>query len=486
MVAETKQRRSLQERIGAWLFSERDIAALAGFRILFGLLLFAGVVRFWAEGWIATLLVEPSFQFKHWGFGWVTAWPGSGMYLHFAVLGLLALMIAAGAFYRFANIAFFVAFSYVEMIDVSTYLNHYYLVSLLSLLACFMPLHRAWSIDAWRRPQLRRATLPAWCTHLLRFQVGLVYAYAGLAKLGSDWLLYAQPLSIWMSARTDTPVVGSYLDEPVVAYAMAWAGFLYDSTIVLWLSVRRTRPVAYGILLVFHFFTGVFFNIGMFPFIMSVAALVFFSASWPRRLLRASWQRSLASHTEQPVTKVRGPRPLRGHPKPGAAPVLAWSRRRALAFALAVVWCALHVAVPLRHRLYGGQVLWHEQGMRWSWKVMVREKNGSVSYRVRLPDGREQLISPRRYLTRDQEREMSGQPDLILQLAHHIARDFRARGQGEVEVYVDALVSLNGRPPARLIERTVNLAAIEDTLAKAPWILPAPATKPILLRPISG
>jgi hypothetical protein len=273
-----------------------------------------------------------------------------------------------------------------------------------------------------------------------------------------------------MSARTDTALIGPYLDEPAVAYLMAWAGFLYDSTIVLWLSWRRTRPFAFALLLGFHFLTGVFFNIGMFPFIMSVAALVFFSPSWPRRLMPSRWQRVLAALTE----------------RSGPAPWLDWSRRRALAVALAAVWCAVHVAVPLRHRLYGGQVLWHEQGMRWSWKVMVREKNGSVTYRVRLPSGREKLVSPRRYLTSDQEREMCGQPDLIVQLARHIARDYGERGLGEVEVYVDALVSLNGRPPAPLIDPSVNLLEIEDGLARAGWILAAPTSKPIILRPRSG
>jgi hypothetical protein len=153
---------------------------------------------------------------------------------------------------------------------------------------------------------------------------------------------------------------------------------------------------------------------------------------------------------------------------------------------VAIVWCVFHIGMPLRHRLYGGDVLWHEQGMRWSWKVMVREKNASLTYRVRLPSGREQLISPRRYLTSDQEREMSGQPDLILQLARHIARDFQARGHRNVEVYVDALVSLNGRPPARLIDPNVNLAAVDDGLGRQTWILPAPTTQPVLLRPVSG
>ena len=44
---------------------------------------------------------------------------------------------------------------------------------------------------------------------------------------------------------------------------MSWGGFLYDLTIVLWLSWRRSRPFAYAVVCTFHFFTHVFFNIGM-------------------------------------------------------------------------------------------------------------------------------------------------------------------------------------------------------------------------------
>lgn len=74
---------------------------------------------------------------------------------------------------------------------------------------------------------------------------------------------------------------------------------------------------------------------------------------------------------------------------------------------------------------------------------------------------------------------MSGQPDLILQLAHHIARDFQAQGHQSVEVRVDALVSLNGRPARRLIDPDVDLAQVRDGVARAHWILPQPQEPPL-------
>ena len=115
---------------------------------------------------------------------------------------------------------------------------------------------------------------------------------------------------------------------------------------------------------------------------------------------------------------------------------------------------------------------------------MVREKNGSVTFHVRPRGGGPTIeVPPERYLTRVQAREMAGQPDLIWQLAQHMAGDFAARGRGPVEVRVSALVSLNGRRSAPLIDPEVDLTRVSDGLGKASWILPAPNTSPPRLRP---
>ena len=123
--------------------------------------------------------------------------------------------------------------------------------------------------------------------------------------------------------------------------------------------------------------------------------------------------------------------------------------------------------MPLRHWAYPGTVLWHEQGMRFSWRVMLREKSGSLDYRVVDARGGVVLVSPHRYLTMQQYREMAAQPDMILQLAHRIRDDFDAKGVGPVKVFADSVVSLNARPAARMIDPTVDLATVR-TAAAAP------------------
>jgi vitamin K-dependent gamma-carboxylase len=456
------------EKLAGILLRPTDAAALAAFRFCFGLLGFVSAIRFMAYGWVDQLFTEPRFFLQYWGFDWIVPLSSRGMHALFGALAVASVCIAIGLFYRAAIAFYLVAFTYVQLIDVTNYLNHYYLVSLLAFLMCFMPLHRAYSVDALLFPKQKSLALPAWCTYLLRFQVGMVYFFAGLAKVNSDWLLHAQPLNLWLSSRTYLPVVGSLLGERWVAYAMSWAGCLFDLSVVFFLLVPRTRLVAYAVVIAFHVATKALFPIGMFPAIMVVSALVFFSPSWPRKLLAIVGRKV-------PAPEV-----------PAASAAQRFSGGARVFAALAIGYCAFQAVWPLRTHLYGGNVLWHEQGMRFSWRVMLREKNGSVTYMVTDPrTGRTREVNPRQYLNTRQQRDYSTQPDLILHVAHWIARDFEAREGVRPVVRVHALVSLNGRPNQMLIDPNVDLARIEDGLAKASWIMPEPVDPPIHLEAVA-
>ncbi|XXY14329.1 HTTM domain-containing protein [Sorangium sp. So ce216] len=461
-------------RAAAALSRPVDIAWLAAFRALFGLTMCVSMARFIAYGWIDELFVKPGFHFKYWGLAWVEPLSPAGMHALFWALAGLALAITLGFAFRVAAPLFVVGFTYLQVIDVTTYLNHYYLASLLGLLLAASPAHRAWSIDALLARRHERSVPAAWL-YLLRFQVGVVYTFAGLAKAHADWLLHAQPLRIWLGSRTDMPVLGPLFTHPWAAPLMSWAGFLFDTTIVWLLLVPRLRPFAYAAVLLFHAVTRALFPIGMFPVIMALSALVFFSPSWPRRLLDRA--RALLGRRDAGATPAPAPAlPPEAPPSP---------RLRPLGLALGAAYCAVQLALPLRFLAYGGDVRWHEQGMRFSWRVMVREKNGSTTFIVRnRQTGRTWHVSPREYLTRLQEREMAGQPDLILQLSRRIREDFERRGRGPVEVRADALVSLNGRRIARLIDPGVDLASVRDGIGPASYILPGPKEPPPHIRPL--
>ena len=199
------------------LFNRVDISSLAYFRIVFGLVMMWEVAKYFERGWINAYWIIPEFHFTYPLFGWVKPWPYidvvcirdlclninmHGMYIHMIVLGVLALFITLGLFYRFATIFFFLGFSYTFLLDESNYLNHFYLVILVSFLLIFLPLNRKWSLDVLLWPKLESDTAPAWVLWLLRFQIGIPYFFGGIAKLNLDWL-QGEPMRGRLARRMD-------------------------------------------------------------------------------------------------------------------------------------------------------------------------------------------------------------------------------------------------------------------------------------------
>jgi vitamin K-dependent gamma-carboxylase len=467
-------------RAVAWLLTPVDIAWLAAFRLLFGLVLAWSMLRFITNGWVERFFVEPSFHFKYWGFTWVEPLSASGMHALFVLLVFLALAIAAGFAFRVSAPLFALGLTYVQLIDVSTYLNHYYLAALLAFLLACSPAHRAYSVDAWlrrrfARPEEAPVVARAWLV-VLRVQVGIVYFFAGLAKAQPDWLLHAQPLRIWLGASVDLPLIGPLFALPGVPLLLSWCGFLFDTTVVFFLLARRTRPYAYVAAVLFHVATRLLFPIGMFPAIMLLSALVFFGPSWPRNAL--AW---LAIRLRRQAGQGVRLESWSGRPAAGAVPhPLAW-----IGLSLGALYCGVQLGMPLRALAYGGNVLWHEQGMRFSWRVMVRAKGGNTTLVVRQREtGRVFHVNPGVYLTGMQESEMSSQPDLIVQLAHHVGARLAERGFGPVEVFADSRVSLNGRRSKPFIDPAVDLTRVRDGLERHAIVLPAPVEAPPHTRPV--
>jgi vitamin K-dependent gamma-carboxylase len=434
-----------------------DAASCAVFRMLFGALLLFSTLRFLSHGWIAEYYQTPRFFFSYWGFSWIKPWPEPWMYVHYAVLAAAALCILLGIGYRIASVVFALGFGYAHFCDKATYLNHYYLITLLAgLLAC-LPLDRELSLRALCQPGVRRGQVRALALYLMRFQVAVVYVFGGIGKLHGDWLVHGEPLRLWLAADAGLPVLGRFFRMPGVGLAFSWAGALFDLSIVPLLSWRRTRRFAYAAVVVFHLLTAILFHIGMFPWIMIVSATLFFEPSWPRDLARRC----------APAAGFVTPSGVAGEPLGRLSRILATG------------YALFQVSLPLRSALYPGNTLWTEEGFRFAWKVMLIEKAATLELKVVTDEGRVYFVSPGEYLSPFQVRQASTQPDMILELAHFIARDFRDRGHARVRVYADSEVSFNGRFRQRMIDPTVDLAQEHDSLAPKRWIGPAPITPPV-------
>ncbi|HXK84814.1 MAG TPA: HTTM domain-containing protein, partial [Phycisphaerae bacterium] len=410
---------------------------------------------------------------------------GPGMHLHFAALGLLAVCILFGYRYRAAAALFFLGFTYVFLLEEALYLNHFYLLSLISFLMLMVPAHRAFSVDAWRRPSIRSPVAPAWALFLLRFQVGVPYFFGGIAKLNADWL-HGEPMRMWLAKRTDFWLVGHLFTREEAVYFFTYGGLLLDLLIVPALLWQRTRLLAILAMATFHVMNSMLFNIGIFPWFMLGATLIFFPADtwarWGRRWLGIPTPSETNDSSGETTTTPASP--MSACPSTGVWtwPPARWGRlwhQQCAITAFVGLWVLVQVLMPFRHFLYPGVVHWTEEGHRFSWHMKLRAKQGRLFMYACDPHSQACWeVDPLRYVTVWQLRKAAEIPDMVLQLAHHVAAELREQGYPDIEIYVDAWVSLNGREPQLLIDPNVNLASKKRSLRPADWILPLKDTPP--------
>lgn len=439
-----------------YLNQKAHAAPLAAFRILFGIMMLLSIVRFWAYGWIDKLYIHPDFFFSYYGFEFVKPL-GVWTYALFAICGLSGLFVAVGYRYKISIITFFLSFTYIELMDKTTYLNHYYFISLVSFLMIFLPANAYYSIDAKKSPSLAFEYIPKWSIDAIKLMIGIVYFYAGLAKLNSDWLIEAMPLKIWLPAHYDLPFLGNLLQQEWMIYLFSWGGAFYDLAIPFLLISKRFRTMGFVLVVIFHLMTRILFPIGMFPYIMIVAATLFYSADWHNRLLQ-----KISDHFR--ISKEYFDN---GRQKLNAG-IVAFKPK----FALLSLFFITQLALPFRHVLYPGELFWNEEGYRFSWRVMLMEKAGYAQFKVINQKGESFHVNNGDFLTVFQEKQMATQPDFILEYAHFLRDHFTNQGHGQVQVFVESYVALNGRKSKPYIDPVVDLAQIEQSFQHKEWVLP--------------
>jgi hypothetical protein len=435
------------------------IAPLVSLRIIFGVMMMIGTSRFMWLGWIEDHYVLPKFHFKYYGFEWIEPLNATGLYTIHYLLIAASLCVTLGLFYRIAAILVFICFTYIELIDLTYYLNHYYFVSLISLLMIFVPANRYLSLDVIRTPKLFCNTVPGWCINIFKLQLAIVYIYAGLIKINYDWLFNALPLKIWLPANDTIPVLGKLFAWQYSPYVFSWMGMVYDVTIVFWLLWSKSRPYAYMTVIAFHTLVGILFQIGVFPIVMIGATTIFFSTSWHLR-----WQQFISTKlfTHQlPYINRQG--------------AFHYTTNNILNNSFIIfftVYFAFQILFPWRFALYPGDMYWTEQGYRYGWRVMLMEKAGTATFYVKdTKTGREGEVFNGDFLNPHQEKQMAMQPDMILQYAHFLGKHYEKEGIYKPEVRATVYVTLNARPSRLFIDSTLNLMTVQDSWKNKDWIL---------------
>ncbi|MDF0707777.1 HTTM domain-containing protein [Flagellimonas okinawensis] len=432
-----------------FLFKKIDNAQLVVFRVFYGLLVSAECYGAIATGWVRRTLVEPQFTFSFIGFELLQPLPGNGMYIYFAVMGTLGLLIAMGYKYRLSALAFAVLWSGVYLMQKTSYNNHYYLLMLLAYIMAFLPASRDASLDAKLNPKLRSQSMYNWVRWVIILQLFIVYTYASVAKLYADWLDFSM-IEVLMNSKKDYFLIGEFLQQKWVHKIVAVFGICFDLLVVPALLWKPTRKIAFILSIFFHLFNSVVFQIGIFPYLSLAFTVFFFEPQTIRNIF-------LKTKKTIPETEVIVP------------------KTKNITLTVLGVYFLIQLLLPLRHHFFKGDVLWTEEGHRLSWRMMLRSRGGMITYKVVNAQSNDTTnINLNDFLTKKQQRRVSSYPDFIWQFAQHLKKEYAKKGEN-IQVFVESKVKINQEPYRQFIDSKTDLASVPwKHFAHNDWILPSP------------
>ena len=425
-----------------------DNDTLIYFRIVFAVIALSWVAKQLSSGAVEEFYSGPDYHFHYFGFHWVRALPGEWIPIQLWGMGLAALLIGLGAWYRVATTVFAIGFTQLFLMDKCLYQNHYYLLCLVSWLLVFVPADAALSVDSKRKPSIASSNAPTWVLWLLRFQLGLPYFFGGIAKINPDWLA-GEPMRMMLGRRTGYSIVGQFFDQEWCVYLMAYGALLFDLLVVPAMLTRRFRRYAISCAIVFHVLNSQLFTIGVFPWFMLLSLPIYFEPGCLRWLLTGT-----AKSESDLAGLVYG----------------RLSKPFACVLILFVIWQTLF---PLRHFAMPGNPSWTEEGHYFAWHMLLRGKQSALRFTATDPSsGKAGAIDLRPFVTEFQLNRVSRDPRMIHELAQYVGVDLKARGFDGVELRALSLVSMNGRMPQLLIDPDVDLLAEPLGYARPSWVVP--------------
>ena len=342
---------------------------------------------------------------------------------------------------RTAALAGAAAIAIMLLAEASIYQNHHYLLANILLIIGVFPRH----CDRELLSQLR-------------FLTSLPYVFGALSKLTSeDWMLRHQPARRWCERELRGASTATWLRHAIhsaepaeCAALLSWGGVVVDALVVPLLaapsllassssaqpipSARTSLPslpslpplpslpslpsllraVGAVLALCFHGLNYLLFHIGIFPWLMAAALVLWWEGG--------AGERSNA---------LERPQPRRSPPQ--------WLQAFTAAFA------AIHIGLPLRRFGYDprGDPTWSQEGYVASWLMKRHQTDGLVTLRIertcQLPEGESEgesesefaggaarqsvLLLPQLdpWLTRHQRRFVAVRPSSLQQYAHHRA-----------------------------------------------------------------
>lgn len=420
---------SISSIIAALFESKIDGKYLAIFRIIFGLAFIKETFR--VKESIYPFYLEPDTLFKWPFFEWVTLLPSEYLYVLSWLLIASAFLILVGFYTQIFSLIATIIYAYFFLLDRSYYNNHYYLILLIVLMLSFMKSDNKFSVKSLISS--KNEGIPVWNIALLRLQFAIVYFYGATAKFNADWMSgRTMKASLNSEAYRGLKDMFSNQEELLILF-LTHAGWIFDMVVPILLFHKKGKYIALPFLLIFHSINAFNLNIGVFPFLMMGATIVYWGSGF-RDVIRVG----LPQISLKLSTKIYA--------------------------SLLLMYVLFQLLFPLRHYLIKGDYNVTGEGYNFSWKmkgnaielkrfdIYCFSLNGLTEYKIPLQLHKKQFST------------LSSVPLTNIPFARYIAEnvsEMYSVSDDSLRVNVFVKISLNGSEDFYLIDTSYNLLSID-------------------------
>lgn len=434
------------------IFSSINGINIAIFRFLFGLVIFWEVARLFIwNDYAYYKYINTVFHFKYPYFEWVKQAPDSVMYYIIALVAFLALLFSVGLFHKVVGPLLFMGYTYLELIDISYWNNHYYFYSLLLFLFIFI---RPSFIASYKIRKMKFQDSQWWELNILKFLVVLVLFFGGIAKLSNaDWMNGSATYSLISVEMSKKEIYLSHSTLQMYAWFTLWFGIGIDLFTGFLLLHRKTIIFALLLLVPFNILNAYLFNIGSFPYAMLSALLLFFPKKWFDYIFKQITFKFEPVESKVPIA----------------------SNWKIFFIALFVF---MQTSLPLRHFFIEGNAFWTGEGKLYAWHMMSgvthAENNGFIVTAMSpyTNEMEQHTIDLKKYLSNPQIRALSKFPFLAYQFAQLVKYEMESEGYSELKVYSSLYLGKNGKKTKPVISPFTNLLEVDISYTSHnDWIL---------------
>ena len=437
-----------------YLFLPTHGHVLGLFRIVFGCFMVYEMLDYVQIDLVRNAFILPQVHLSYYDF--LQPLPGPVLYAMLYAMLASAVLITLGWFFRPACFVLAAFYGYFLMLDKGIFNNHLYLFVLLAFMLGFTHADRFFSVkNIFGKEKMASLQIPRWEVFIFQLQFAIVYFYGGLAKLNPDWLFRSEPVKTLLQTIPADHPLAFWLKNDFQVPFETYGGLVFDLAIPFLLWYRRTRWWALVPLVLFHLSNSLTFNdIGIFPFIMICATILFFKVEEIPLLRKMVAGKKMDK--DKKATLLTSP---------------GWVEK------LMVGFVVFQLLFPFRGLFLPNPVNWTMIANRFAWRMKSQSRQvDEFSYTIQDgPSGQRIPVEIEKFLNPMQINAAAHDPIAAATVAKELARQGRERGMADPIVKANIRVRWNGYPAAFTVNPEVDLSKVAcSPFKKLKWVMPVP------------